>query len=125
MLTLLFLIRQWFYAKPKPPSIQVITEESFQPHNQEFQQGSDVNHPKCQKINALLNFYSTAELAVVAVCRISTTASPLSVSNLESLNTPSTELSKMSMEEKFRAAVRVIHSLPKDGKTGIIEPHRI
>lgn len=116
MLTILLLIHQWFFSPPK--SLQPLpNSESSQKteRNSEFIYECNFGEPVervptksgLSKRSWCSSKFYTTELAVVAVCKIST-----------SVVVPEVELdwAKMSIEEKFRAAVRVIHSLPKDGK---------
>lgn len=128
MLTILFLIHLWLYPTPRK-SQSCFTSTSAKKTNTNCNSGESASTrhseyapgpSKSESVKVLKeascksNFYT--EVAVVAVCRISTSATvEVPEQDLESCDCHF----KMSMEDKFRAAVRVIHSLPKDGKSTV------
>lgn len=108
MLTFLVLIHYWFYSTPKLNSLKDNTSEVKNRKYLEVcaNQQKSVSESESTSTRSSSHFY--AHVSLVAVCKIST-----------SILLPDTiEITKgsMSMDDKFRAAVRVIHSLPKDGK---------
>lgn len=126
MLTILFLIHLWLYPTPRK-SQSCSTSATKSNINCNSSESACVRHIECspgpsksesvkvlKEASCKSNFYT--EVAVVAVCRISTsTTFEVPEEDIESCDCDF----KMSMEDKFRAAVRVIHSLPKDGKSTI------
>ncbi len=120
MLTILFLIHLWLYPTPRKSQSCSISAKKTNINCSSSSESASARHSeylpgpsKSESVKVLKeascksNFYT--EVAVVAVCRISTSTT---------VEVPEEDLDcdfKMSMEDKFRAAVRVIHSLPKDG----------